>query len=144
MIRESKALATKRAQEGYTYQNERGFDVAERVAQNEAVGGFTNAGIGLGMMGGMAGGIGTVVAGITGDALGPLNGQGLAMGMGMGAVPPVNPTAAPPTPPPTSAPAPDDMAAFKQKLEKLKMMHEMGMLSDEEFDAQKKGLLSGL
>ena len=33
---ESQAMATKRAQEGYTYQQERGFDVAEKVAENES------------------------------------------------------------------------------------------------------------
>ena len=44
---DSKAQATKRAQEGYTYAQERGFDVAEQVAQNEAVGQFTNIGVGL-------------------------------------------------------------------------------------------------
>jgi len=45
---DSKAQAAKRAQEGYTYAQERGFDVAEQVAQNEAVGQFTNMGVGLG------------------------------------------------------------------------------------------------
>ena len=49
---ESQALAQKRAQEGYTYQQERGFDVAEQVAQNEATGQFTNMGVGLGTMAG--------------------------------------------------------------------------------------------
>ena len=47
VIIDSQALATKRAQEGYTYAQERGFDVAEKVAQNEAVGQFTNMGVGL-------------------------------------------------------------------------------------------------
>jgi membrane protease subunit (stomatin/prohibitin family) len=54
---DSKAQATKRAQEGYTYQQERGFDVAEKVAQNEAVGEFTNMGVGFGTMAGMVGGM---------------------------------------------------------------------------------------
>ena len=44
IIIDSQAQATKRAQEGYTYAQERGFDVAEKVAQNEAVGQFTNMG----------------------------------------------------------------------------------------------------
>ena len=47
MVIDSQAQATKRAQEGYTYAQERGFDVAEKVAQNEAVGQFTNMGVGL-------------------------------------------------------------------------------------------------
>lgn len=54
----SKALAAKRVQEGYTYQQERGFDVAERAAQNEAVGQFTNMGVGLGTMAGVGGAVG--------------------------------------------------------------------------------------
>ena len=36
------------------------------------------------------------------------------------------------------------MAAFKLKLEKLKMMKETGMLSDDEFEAQRKNLLASL
>lgn len=60
---ESQAAATKRIQEGYTYQQERGFDVAERVASNEAVGQFTNMGIGLGTMAGVGGAVGGVVGG---------------------------------------------------------------------------------
>jgi hypothetical protein len=41
-------------------------------------------------------------------------------------------------------PAPDDMTTFKQKLEKLKMMKDMSMLSNEEFDAEKAKLLGSL
>lgn len=40
----------KRIQEGYTYQQERGFNVAEKMAENEAVGEFNNMGIGIGTM----------------------------------------------------------------------------------------------
>lgn len=49
-IIESESLASKRKLEGYTYQEERGFDVAQDLATNEATGNYTNAGIGLGMM----------------------------------------------------------------------------------------------
>ena len=62
IIIESQAIAQKRAQEGYTYQQERGFDVAGKVAENEAVGQFTNMGIGLGTMAGVGGAVGGVVA----------------------------------------------------------------------------------
>ena len=55
VVIDSQAQATKRAQEGYTFAQERGFDVAEKVAQNEAVGQFTNMGIGLGTMAGVGG-----------------------------------------------------------------------------------------
>jgi hypothetical protein len=119
MVIESQGLATKRAQEGYTYQHERGFDVAERVAQNEGIGNFTNTGIGLGMMGGMAGGMGAVVAGITTDALNPVmpqqgaaNNNPITPVAGIGIVPPViNLKSDAPASP---AAAPDDMAAFKR------------------------------
>lgn len=66
---ESKAMATKRMQEGYTYQQERGFDVAEMVAQNEAVGEFTNMGVGLGTMMGVGGAVGGLVGGMTSNAI---------------------------------------------------------------------------
>ncbi len=59
----SQAMAQKRAQEGYTYQQERGFDVAQDVARNEAVGQFTNMGVGLGTMAGVGGAVGGVVGG---------------------------------------------------------------------------------
>lgn len=65
---ESQALARKRATEGYTYQQERGFDVAEHAAQNEGVGEFANMGIGLGVMSGIGGTIGGMVGGAVNDA----------------------------------------------------------------------------
>lgn len=61
----SEAVAKKRANEGYSYHNERSFDVAEKVAENETSGGMANVGVGLGMMAGVAG---TVVQ-TTKDAL---------------------------------------------------------------------------
>lgn len=69
-IIESKALAEKRATEGYTYGQERGFDVAEKVAENEAVGEFTNMGVGFGTMAGVGGAVGGMVGGAMQDALG--------------------------------------------------------------------------
>ena len=65
VIIDSQAQATKRAQEGYTYQQERGFDVAAEVARNDAVGQFTNLGVGLGTMAGVGG----AVAGTVGNAM---------------------------------------------------------------------------
>ena len=115
---DSKAQATKRAQEGYTYQQERGFDVAEKVAQNEAVGEFTNMGVGFGTMAGVGGAVGGMVGGMMNDAMTSAT------------------TSATPT-----APV-DDMAAFKVKIDKLTMMKEAGMLSEEEFNTMKAKLLS--
>jgi len=120
-IIESQAIATKRAQEGYTYGQERGFDVAEKVAENEAVGEFTNMGVGLGTMAGVGGTVGGLVGNMMHDAVSAVT-----------------------APPPVSTPADstaDPMAVFKQKLEKLKMMKEMNMLSDAEFESAKAELM---
>ena len=65
----SQAMATKRAQEGYTYQQERGFDVASEVARNEAVGQYTNMGVGLGTMAGVGGAVAGMVGGTMRDAV---------------------------------------------------------------------------
>ncbi|MDR0766822.1 MAG: SPFH domain-containing protein [Odoribacteraceae bacterium] len=128
MVIEAEALAEKRAREGFTYQQERGFDVAEKVAQNEAVGNYSNLGIGLGMMGGLAGGMGATVAGITAGAFRPAD----------------TPTGQPATPPPPATGDTGDAAAFKLKIEKLKIMKEAGVLSDEEFEQEKKNILGTL
>ncbi len=69
IVIDSKAQAAKRAQEGYTYSQERGFDVAEKVAENEAVGEFTNMGVGLGTMAGVGGAVGGVVGGAVNNAI---------------------------------------------------------------------------
>lgn len=120
VVIDSQAQATKRTQEGYTYAQERGFDVAEKVAQNEAVGQFTNMGVGLGTMAGVGGAVGSVVGGAVNNAMDaasqPVQNQQLPSG--------------------------DDMATFKAKVDKLTMMKEAGMLSDEEFNAMKTKLLS--
>ena len=65
VIIESEAIAKKRENEGYSYHNERSFDVAEKVADNDRSGGMANLGVGLGLMAGVAG---TVVQ-TTKDAL---------------------------------------------------------------------------
>lgn len=67
---DSQAQATKRAQEGYTYSQERGFDVAEKVAENEAVGEFTNMGVGFGTMAGVGGAVGGLVSSMMNNAVG--------------------------------------------------------------------------
>lgn len=66
MIIEAEGIAEKRRKEGYTYQQERGFDVAEGFAKNEGSGSnLAGMGIGLGMMAG----VGNTVGGIVNDAL---------------------------------------------------------------------------
>ena len=61
----SEAEAIKRKQEGYTYQDERGFNVADKLAENQAQGQFTNIGVGLGT----AAGLGATMAGVVGNAV---------------------------------------------------------------------------
>lgn len=65
---EAKANAEKRKTEGYTYQQERGFDVAEKVASNEGSGNFSSAGIGIGMMAGIGNAVNNSVGGIVSNS----------------------------------------------------------------------------
>ncbi len=118
----SQAMATKRAQEGYTYQQERGFDVAQDVAKNEAIGEFTNMGVGFGTMAGVGGAVGGIVGSAVNNAFDGINNS---------------------SPQPTPQPQ-DDMKAFKAKIEKLTVMKEAGMLSEEEFNNMKAQLLASI
>lgn len=61
VVIESQGIAQKRNIEGYTYQQERSFDVSEKLAENEGSGNFSSAGIGLGMMTGIGGAVGGTV-----------------------------------------------------------------------------------
>lgn len=72
-IIEAQAKANKRAIEGYTYHQERSFDVAEKVASNEAVGEFANAGIGMGVIAGVGGPIGSTVSTAMTEAIRPID-----------------------------------------------------------------------
>lgn len=117
VIIDSQAQATKRAQEGYTYAQERGFDVAEKVAQNEAVGQFTNMGVGLGTMAGVGGAVGGVIGNAVNGAVNAATEQ------------------------PAQS---DDMVSFKAKVEKLTVMRESGLITEEEFNNMKTQLLSNI
>lgn len=120
VVIDSQAKSTKRAQEGYTYAQERGFDVADKVAQNEAVGQFTNMGVGLGTMAGVGGVVGSVVGGAVNNAMNSTN---------------VSDTAAKPI---------DDMTAFKNKIEKMTIMKDSGLITEEEFNSMKAELLKSI
>lgn len=117
VVIESQAMATKRSQEGYTYSQEQGFEVAKKVADNDAVAELTNLGVGLGTMAGVGGTVGGMVGGMMNHAV-------------------------------ESAQEPshsgDSMEVFKQKLEKLMLMKNMGVISDEEFELEKSKLLKSL
>ena len=71
--RESETRAYARATEGYTYQEERRFDVLEGAAKNEggAGGSFVNMGVGLGMGVGIGKDMGNMYAGIAQPAMPP-------------------------------------------------------------------------
>ncbi|MBO7399177.1 MAG: SPFH domain-containing protein [Clostridia bacterium] len=118
VIIDSQAQATKRTQEGYTYAQERGFDVAEKVAQNEAVGQLTNMGVGLGTMAGVGGAIGGMVGGAVNNALNSSERHE------------------------EQNSHTDDMEAFKRKVEKLNVLKAAGVLSDEEYAQMKAKLLA--
>lgn len=136
-IIESQAIATKRAQEGYTYAQERGFDVATKVAENEAVGQFTNMGVGLGTMAGVGG----VVGGVVGNAV---NGAMNAAAQPVSPQPATAQPAADSNNAASSANPADDMAAFKAKVEKLNVMKTTGLITEEEFNNMKAELLKSI
>ena len=124
IVIDSQAQATKRAQEGYTYAQERGFDVAQSVAENEAIGQFTNMGVGIGTMVG----VGSVVGGMVGNAVND------AMNAG----------AETPTPTAHSSSTADDVTAFKIKVEKLTVMKVAGLITEEDFNNIKAELLKSI
>lgn len=61
-IIDSEAQAKKRQQEGYTYQEEKQFEIGKEVARNDAIGQYANVGIGLGMMTGISSPLGEKVS----------------------------------------------------------------------------------
>lgn len=133
----------KQEQLGYTYQQERGFDVMEKIAENEGSGSdLRNAAMAIGMGAGVGGAFGNVIANISNNTMSDLM--------------------QPVTPPPaqddsfggtpgmidlkeeasTQAKSNDDeMSLFRKNVEKLSIMKESGFLSEAEFNAEKKLLL---
>lgn len=107
----AEGIAEKRRIEGYTYEQERRLDVAEKVAKNEGSGNFSTLGIGLGVMGGIA----DAVSASANEVMKPVVNE-----------------------------KEDTVELFKQKLEKLVTMKSMGILTEEEFDAQKDNILKSL
>ena len=73
LVIEAQGIAEKRKTEGYTYQQERGFDVAERIAENEGAGNFSSAGMGLGMMAGVGGVVGNAIGGVFHQSVDSIN-----------------------------------------------------------------------
>jgi membrane protease subunit (stomatin/prohibitin family) len=124
---EAQAIAQKRALEGYTYQDERGFDVAEKVATNEAVGQMTNLGVGMGVMAGVGGTIGGAVGGMMQNTIGGISSQT------SGAAPQAQTQA-------TQSAA--DMSDFEIRLKKLELLK--GKIPDEQYEAKLQEILSSI
>ncbi|MFL0248730.1 SPFH domain-containing protein [Candidatus Clostridium stratigraminis] len=148
MQMEAEALANKRKTEGYDYQTERAYNAVERLAKNEGVGNFSNAGLGLGMMGGIGVGVGQGVAGLAANALNPVFGAISSS--------PTTPTVPEVQMPPTLQLREDtiqepvssqeiskanSMTAFKEKIDMLNMMKDSGLMSAEEFEAERQQLM---
>ena len=145
---QSQAMATKRAQEGYSYQQERGFDVMGDVARNEGSGSdLRNAAMGIGIGFGAGGAFGNAINGI---ANGTMNGLMEPIGTPKKQDVPNDEIPGmiklkeevPNSPVTHGNNQDDDMAVFKKKLDKLTMMKDSGIISAEEFEEKKKELLS--
>ena len=73
IVLEAEGIAAKRDIEGYTYQQERGFDIAEGFAKNEGGENIAGLGIGLGVMTGVGGAVGSMINNSIGNAVNPVN-----------------------------------------------------------------------
>lgn len=129
---QAEAFAQKRQIEGYTYQQEKAYGVAERLAENDGVGNLTSSGIGLGMAGGLAGSLGAAVAGIASAALAPIAHQDTDTTI------PGNPSPQA-SPPPEPVPAEDAFANFELRLKKLEPLK--GKIPDSLYEAKLQEIL---
>lgn len=135
---QAQASAQKRQIEGYTYQQEKAYGVAERLAENDRIGNFSNTGIGLGMMGGMASGIGAAVAELTSSALEPIMHQDTETDDSHKAIPQVAPSDESVPTEYTS----DTLADFELRLKKLELLK--GKISDALYEAKLKEVLDSI
>ncbi len=126
IVIESQALATKREQEGYTYAQERGFDVAEKVADNSSIGQYTSMGIGIGTMAGVGGAIGNLLNNSLNSSISNQNLEGSIEEKKKTSEKKNN----------------DNIDEFKNKADKLKILKESGLISDDEYEKMKADLLS--
>ncbi len=155
----SQATATKRAQEGYTYQEEQNFQVASKLAENNAVGGFTNMGIGLGAMAGVGMSLGSSIAGMTAEAVqsivpqnqsqveSPVMNRMMADTLS-GKVEKTTEKSRKETQTVETeeeravhSKMEEELETFQIKVKKLKIMFEQGFLSEEQFEEERKKLL---
>lgn len=59
---DAEAQATKRSIEGYTYREEKDLEIGKEIAKNDAIGQYTNLGVGLGMISGVSGSVGNKIS----------------------------------------------------------------------------------
>lgn len=72
---DAEAQAKKRQMEGYTYQQEKAYEVSGKIAENDAVAQMGNIGIGLGMMTGIGGTLGNAVGQLGGETMNTIMGS---------------------------------------------------------------------
>lgn len=143
IVIDSQAQAKKREQEGYTYAQERGFDVAEKVAQNEAVGQFTNMGVGLGTMAGVGGAVGGLVGGAVENAMSAVNQSAtVASGDSVTQNAVASETLKNDEGVSSTTNSVDSLSDFKMRIAKLNMAREAGLLNEEQYEQKKQELLS--
>lgn len=132
---QAQALAQKRQIEGYTYQQEKAYGVAERLAENDGIGNFSNTGIGLGMAGGLAGGMGAAMGKLASEAFAPITHQGdEAVDDGSHAVPPDESR----SPADTSA----ALADFEFRIKKLELLK--GKIPEDIYRAKLQEILDSI
>ena len=133
----SQAIAAKRAQEGYSYQQERGFNVMDYAAKNEGSGAdMKNAAMGIGMGFGVGGAFGNAMNDIVSNTM---NEFIKPAGTNVSTVAGGGTSSMNPEEPPASE---DAMADFEKRLDKLMMMKNKGLITDEEFTESKNQLLN--
>jgi len=145
---DAEATKYKREVEGYTYQQERGFNVAEKTAENEGVGNFASAGMGVGVGLGAMGAAAQAVGGLYNDALSniglcnsPVSPQpektesdiftGVNLGLGDES-PEISQNAIPNQP------------SAEERLAKIKTLYEKGLLTEEKYNQKMDEILNEL
>lgn len=139
----AEAEAARRKLEGITSQQEHGFAVMEKLAENEGSGSdVRNAAIGVGMGFGMAGPMGNVMSNIANSTIGrdlmePAGTSKPATDEAEPQIPGMIQLASEVEPERTKG---DKMSTFKEKVEQLMIMKDAGMLTEEEFEEEKNML----
>lgn len=124
---EAEALRYRQEQLGYTYQQDRAFDVMGKMAENEGAGSdLRNAAMGLG--------VGFGVGGAFGEAFGQMAQESVGQTSNIQTPVAQNQT--------ESAKSNDTgLSSFENSVKKLLILKENGLINDEEFEKQKQDLL---